>query len=529
MGGGRRSRRRRRHAYALRTTRYGGAVALSGVTTGAKLGPRCSRSSCAAWACWASSSSTRTVELRRDGGSAWRRTGAHRPRGHDRAGGRLNGIGPCSRRLLGESVGASVVTLSTVPKGPDHPHERDITRLLDNYVAGAWAPASPAEQLDVTNPATGRSWPACRSPRRPTSTRRSPPPARRCRVARGQRHRPRADPVRAARGHGGARRPAPARSPPEMGKTIADARAEVARTIEMVEAACAVPTTIQGRIARGRRAHVDAETVRQPVGVCAAIAPFNFPAMVPFWFCRSRSPAATRSCSSRPSRCRSRSRSPSRSSTARACPTASSTSSTAAARSSRASSSTRASTRSRSSARRPVAKLVYERAAKAGKRVQALGGRQEPHGRDARRRRSTRPSTGIDRLGLRRRRAALHGGLGRRHRRRRARAADGAARAGHRSAARRRRPPGRRSTSARSFGDGARPHPRVDRPRRGRRRELVVDGRDAAAASCPTAAPTSARRSSTTSPPTWTSAGRRSSARCSGHRASDRSTRRSRS
>jgi len=70
----------------------------------------------------------------------------------------------------------------------------------------------------------------------------------------------------------------------EMGKTIGDARAEVARMIEMVEAACAIPTTMQGRILEDVSRNVDAETVRQPVGVCAAIVPFNFPAMVPFWF-----------------------------------------------------------------------------------------------------------------------------------------------------------------------------------------------------------------------------------------------------
>ena len=70
----------------------------------------------------------------------------------------------------------------------------------------------------------------------------------------------------------------------EMGKTLVDARAEVARMIEMVECACAVPTTMQGKIIEDVSRNVDAETVRQPVGVCAAIVPFNFPAMVPFWF-----------------------------------------------------------------------------------------------------------------------------------------------------------------------------------------------------------------------------------------------------
>ena len=70
----------------------------------------------------------------------------------------------------------------------------------------------------------------------------------------------------------------------EMGKTLVDARAEVARMIEMVEAACAIPTTMQGRVLEDVSRNIDAETVRQPVGVCAAIVPFNFPAMVPFWF-----------------------------------------------------------------------------------------------------------------------------------------------------------------------------------------------------------------------------------------------------
>ena len=70
----------------------------------------------------------------------------------------------------------------------------------------------------------------------------------------------------------------------EMGKTISDARAEVARMIEMVEAACAIPTTMQGRVLEDVSRGIDAETIRQPVGVCAAIVPFNFPAMVPFWF-----------------------------------------------------------------------------------------------------------------------------------------------------------------------------------------------------------------------------------------------------
>lgn len=70
----------------------------------------------------------------------------------------------------------------------------------------------------------------------------------------------------------------------EMGKTLADAGAEIGRAVEMVECAAAAPTTMQGRVLEDAARGVDVETVRQPVGVCAAICPFNFPAMVPFWF-----------------------------------------------------------------------------------------------------------------------------------------------------------------------------------------------------------------------------------------------------
>lgn len=70
----------------------------------------------------------------------------------------------------------------------------------------------------------------------------------------------------------------------DMGKTIGDATGEVQRGIESVEHACAMPVLMKGenleQIARG----VDVELVRQPVGVVAAITPFNFPAMIPLWF-----------------------------------------------------------------------------------------------------------------------------------------------------------------------------------------------------------------------------------------------------
>ncbi len=69
----------------------------------------------------------------------------------------------------------------------------------------------------------------------------------------------------------------------EHGKTIAEARGDLRRGIQMVEYACGAPTLLMGEslenIARG----IDCDVIRQPLGVCVGIVPFNFPAMVPLW------------------------------------------------------------------------------------------------------------------------------------------------------------------------------------------------------------------------------------------------------
>ncbi|MBJ7472960.1 MAG: aldehyde dehydrogenase family protein, partial [Solirubrobacteraceae bacterium] len=70
----------------------------------------------------------------------------------------------------------------------------------------------------------------------------------------------------------------------DMGKTLDDALAEVGRGIESVEAAMAAPHLLKGQNLEGIGTGVDVETFRQPVGVVAAITPFNFPAMIPMWF-----------------------------------------------------------------------------------------------------------------------------------------------------------------------------------------------------------------------------------------------------
>ncbi len=160
------------------------------------------------------------------------------------------------------------------------------TRLLDNYIDGEWTPAQAATgELDVVNPANGEVLArvplsgasdldiAVRAAREALLEWRAVSTIARARTLFELRERLISRQEDLARS-----------VTAEMGKTIIDARAEVARMIEMVEAATAVPTTMQGRILEDVARNIDAETVRQPVGVCAAIVPFNFPAMVPFWF-----------------------------------------------------------------------------------------------------------------------------------------------------------------------------------------------------------------------------------------------------
>ena len=69
----------------------------------------------------------------------------------------------------------------------------------------------------------------------------------------------------------------------EHGKTLAEARAEVQRGVEMVEFACGIPSLLMGQALENLAPSVDCETSRHPVGVCVGITPFNFPCMVPLW------------------------------------------------------------------------------------------------------------------------------------------------------------------------------------------------------------------------------------------------------
>jgi malonate-semialdehyde dehydrogenase (acetylating)/methylmalonate-semialdehyde dehydrogenase len=70
----------------------------------------------------------------------------------------------------------------------------------------------------------------------------------------------------------------------ENGKTLKEANGEIRRAIENVEVACGIPAMMQGTFSEDIATGIDEFMIRQPVGVVAIIAPFNFPGMIPFWF-----------------------------------------------------------------------------------------------------------------------------------------------------------------------------------------------------------------------------------------------------
>ena len=70
----------------------------------------------------------------------------------------------------------------------------------------------------------------------------------------------------------------------ENGKTLKEARGEMKRAVENVEVACGIPTLMLGDLSEDIAPGIDEIMIRQPVGVCTIICPFNFPGMIPFWF-----------------------------------------------------------------------------------------------------------------------------------------------------------------------------------------------------------------------------------------------------
>jgi len=167
---------------------------------------------------------------------------------------------------------------------PDVASRSDV-QILDNFIGGRWVSAQTTEFFDVHNPAVGDV-----IGRTPLSTGADVDAA-----------------VRAATDAFPAWRDTPVNAraqvlyrfkalleehfeemarivTTEHGKTLDEARGSVRRGIECVEVACGAPSLMQGYGLEDISQGIDCHVVRQPLGVCAAIAPFNFPAMVPMWF-----------------------------------------------------------------------------------------------------------------------------------------------------------------------------------------------------------------------------------------------------
>jgi len=156
---------------------------------------------------------------------------------------------------------------------------------LTNFIGGSWVASKATEFLDVHNPATGEV-----IARTPLSTGEDLDAA----VAAAQRAFPGwrdTPPTVRARAMFRFREllnesfEELARTVTrEHGKTLEESRGSVRRGIECVEAACAAPSLMMGYGQENIASGIDCHVLRQPLGVCAAIAPFNFPAMVPLWF-----------------------------------------------------------------------------------------------------------------------------------------------------------------------------------------------------------------------------------------------------
>jgi malonate-semialdehyde dehydrogenase (acetylating) / methylmalonate-semialdehyde dehydrogenase len=159
------------------------------------------------------------------------------------------------------------------------------TRTVSNYAGGEWIAATATETLRDLDPATGallaevplsnaedveRAVAAARAAQ-PAWRATSPPNRARALIALQQLLDAHRDELAAI-------------VTEDMGKTLADAAGEVGRGIESIESAIAIPHLLKGQNLEGVARGVDVEMVRQPVGVVAAITPFNFPAMIPLWF-----------------------------------------------------------------------------------------------------------------------------------------------------------------------------------------------------------------------------------------------------
>ena len=156
---------------------------------------------------------------------------------------------------------------------------------LQNYIDGKWQPSAGADTLPVMNPATGNLLgqvplstktdldQAATAAAEAFKTWRRVPPVERI------------QPLFQLKTLLEQHRDNLARTiTQECGKTLKESNGELQRAIENIEVACGIPTLMQGTHAEDIARGIDELMIRQPLGVVGVIAPFNFPAMIPFWF-----------------------------------------------------------------------------------------------------------------------------------------------------------------------------------------------------------------------------------------------------
>ena len=156
---------------------------------------------------------------------------------------------------------------------------------LQNFVDGAWRPSAASETLDVIDPASTKV--LAKVPLSPAAEVNEAADAA-ARAFVGWRRTPVGDrilPLFKLQPLLDANREDIAMAiTNECGKTLPESRAEMQRAIENVETACGMPLMMQGVNNEDIAAGIDEHMIRQPLGVVAAITPFNFPGMIPFWF-----------------------------------------------------------------------------------------------------------------------------------------------------------------------------------------------------------------------------------------------------
>ena len=158
-------------------------------------------------------------------------------------------------------------------------------RTVRNYVGGRWAEAAASERREVTNPATGEALAevplsgraevdaAVRAAREAFPGWRATPPLERARACFAFKQLLEEEKDELAR-----------MVTRDNGKALKDAAGEIRRGIECVEVATGIPSLMQGSNLEDVSRGIDSDMIRQPIGVFAAITPFNFPFMVPMWF-----------------------------------------------------------------------------------------------------------------------------------------------------------------------------------------------------------------------------------------------------